>query len=105
MRRTVGPMRRQPAELSGWHPEEIKAAIRMMGTSVEALSVKKGKAKSYLRAALVRRLYPAEQIIAEFLGIHPMQIWPDRYDAKGNPLHRGRAPAKRRRPTLRVVRS
>ena len=36
-----------------------------------------------------RRTYPRmEKIIANTLGLHPQQIWPDRYDEYGRPVGR-----------------
>jgi Ner family transcriptional regulator len=96
-------MRNQAQRLSGWHPEEIKAAIRICGETLAGLARANKKSPTLLRNALQRRSFNAEQIIARFLGQKPESLWPDRYDARGNPLHRGRA-KKSRRPKLRVVR-
>lgn len=63
----------------------------MAGETMVGLARKHKFSPSYLRNALVRRLFKAEQIIAGAIGIPASEIWPDRYDAKGNPLHRGRA--------------
>lgn len=35
-----------------------------------------------VQGALYSPIYWGEQIIAEFLNIHPMIIWPDRYDKR-----------------------
>lgn len=90
MRQTSHPISkespRQPA-LSGWHPEDVKAAIRKRGVSLSELSVRHGFSDAYLRNALQRPIYDAEQIIAAFIGEQPQVIWPDRYDADGNPNH------------------
>lgn len=69
----------------GWHPEEIKAAIRMRGKTMSQLSVVNGYHESALRQVL-RKPWPAiERIVAEFLGVEPQEIWPDRYGPDGMP--------------------
>ncbi|MDD2870116.1 helix-turn-helix transcriptional regulator [Neomegalonema sp.] len=74
----------------GWHPEEIKAAIRMRGSNMAELSRQHGYGASAVRQAL-RRPYPAmERIVADHLGVAPEAIWPDRYDPDGTP-NRGRS--------------
>jgi len=84
-----------------WHPEQIKAAIRMRGTTLTALALSAG----YRESAVIRTLrhcWPAvEQIIAQFLGVHPQDIWPSRYDGNGASLQakRGR-PRSNRRPQI-----
>ena len=95
-------MPRRQTKVSGWHPEEIKARIRMTGVSVEQLSLAHGYSAGFLRAAFHRRLFEAEQIIAKHISIKPHVLWPDRYDASGKPLHRGRT-KKQRRGHLRLV--
>jgi Ner family transcriptional regulator len=75
--------------LSAWHPEDVKAAIRKRGVTLTDLSLKHDFSEAYLRNALRRPLREAEVIIANFLGLKPEQIWPDRYDANGNPDYVG----------------
>lgn len=74
--------------LSGWHAEDVKAAIRKRGITVTELALKNRLSESYLRNALIRPLYRGEQIIARFLGVPAQSIWPDRYHADGTPKHR-----------------
>jgi len=79
----------RPARLarkkSGWHPEEIKAAIRMRGSSMAELSRQYGYGVSAVRQVL-RRPWPAvERIVAETIGVTPQEIWPDRYGEDGMP--------------------
>lgn len=67
------------------HPEDIKAAIRKRGLTLEALSESLGYSRVVVGVAL-RRPWPAvESGIASFLGISPQELWPDRYDADGKP--------------------
>lgn len=69
----------------GWHPEEIKAAIRMRGSSMAELSRQNGYGISAVRQVL-RRPWPAiEQLVADHLGVPPQEIWPDRYGDDGLP--------------------
>lgn len=69
----------------GWHPEEIKAAIRMRGSSMAELSRQHGYGISAVRQVL-RRPWPAiERIVADYLGVEPQEIWPDRYGEDGLP--------------------
>jgi Ner family transcriptional regulator len=77
------PKRRQPKALSGWHAEDVKAAIRKKGLTLSALSKLHHYSDSYLRGTLIRRRPRGEEIIAQFLGVSPAEIWPDRYRADG----------------------
>lgn len=90
------------AKVSGPHPEQIKALVRMTGVSLEQVSLQHGYSKGYLSAALYRPLFDAEQIIAKLTGQKPQALWPSRYDGEGKPLHRGRA---KPRSHLRLVSS
>ncbi len=65
----------QPARIArkarGWHPEEIKAAIRMKGSSMAELSRQHGYGISAVRQVL-RRPWPAiEWLVADHLGVEP----------------------------------
>lgn len=69
----------------GWHPEEIKAAIRMRGSSMAELSRQHGYGISAVRQVL-RHPWPAiERLVADHLGVPPQEIWPDRYGEDGMP--------------------
>lgn len=85
--------------LSGWHPEDVKAAIRKRGETLTSLAEKKGFDGSYLRHVLNRPLRKGEAIIAKFLGVEPREIWPARYRAKITP----KQSKAKRRAHLRVV--
>jgi Ner family transcriptional regulator len=78
-------MAKKPAPKSDWHPEDIKAAIRKKGTSLQAMSLDLGYSRSTLRNALNIPAPKYERIIAEFLGTTPQKIWPSRYHADGSP--------------------
>jgi len=85
------------ARLKGWHPEDVKAAVRKSGQTLTSLSLSHGFSDAYLRNALRRPLYEGEQIIARFLGVDPYLIWPDRYHEDGtSKIMRGDATLMRR---------
>ncbi|MDA5499045.1 helix-turn-helix domain-containing protein [Yersinia aleksiciae] len=65
--------------ISDWHPADIIAAIRKKGSSLSAVSRKSGLSSSTLGNVLTRPWPKGEYIIAEFLEIHPSEIWPTRY--------------------------
>jgi Ner family transcriptional regulator len=71
----------------GWHSEDIKAAIRKHGITLESLSEDNGLNKRACSLALIRPFWAAEMVIAEFLGVSPRQIWPQRYDPDGAYRH------------------
>ncbi|HEN3643954.1 TPA: helix-turn-helix domain-containing protein [Yersinia enterocolitica] len=58
------------------------AAIHKKGSSLAELSRQAGLSSSTLANALKRPWPKGERIIAEFLGVAPMVIWPSRYTIK-----------------------
>ena len=72
-----------------WHSEDVKAAIRKRGSTLTALAKANGiSAQALSRAIFERTSARAEKIIAEFLGVPPMKIWPSRYSKAGARLSR-----------------
>ena len=71
--------------LSGWHPEDVKAAVWKKGQTLAGLARENHFSESYLRGTLIRSRPRGEEIIARFLGVAPREIWPDRYDTSGAP--------------------
>lgn len=71
----------------GWHPEDIKAAVRKRGTNLSRLALDSGLSESTCRCALIRPTYAGEQVIARFLGIPAQALWPTRYHRDGTPKH------------------
>ncbi len=69
----------------GMHPEDIKAAIRKKGKTLESLSIKWGFEASAVASAISRPWVTVQELIASFLGKSPQEIWPDRYNADGTP--------------------
>jgi Ner family transcriptional regulator len=64
----------------GWHREQIKAAIRMRGLTLEQLAFQHGYQGSAVQDALRRPWPRVERIIGQFLGIEPAVLWPGRYE-------------------------
>ncbi|CAA0088210.1 Uncharacterised protein [Starkeya nomas] len=75
-----------------WHPEEIKAAVRMRGSSFEKLSRDNRLSEGACRVAARRPHFEGERAIAAFLDLSPRKIWPSRYRKNGSriPGHRNR---------------
>lgn len=64
---------------SDWHKADIIAAVKKKGSSFVALSRSSGLAGSTLANVLYRRWPKGERIVAEFIGVPPTVIWPERY--------------------------
>lgn len=67
-----------------WHKADIIAAIHKKGSSLAELSRLAGLSSSTLANTLTRPWPKGERIIAEFLGVAPMVIWPSRYTEKSS---------------------
>lgn len=67
-----------------WHPADIVAELRKVGYTLSKLAFEHGlKDSSGLSVALVRSFPKGEQRIADALEVHPMVIWPSRYNSDG----------------------
>nr|WP_176551334.1 helix-turn-helix transcriptional regulator [Xenorhabdus cabanillasii] len=62
-----------------WHPAEIICALRKRGTTLAAVSREAGLSSSTLANTLSRAWPKGEWIIANYLDVHPSEIWPSRY--------------------------
>ncbi|PHM70018.1 helix-turn-helix domain-containing protein [Xenorhabdus kozodoii] len=72
-----------------WHQADIIAALRKRGTTLAALSREAGLSSSTLANALSRQWPKGERIIADYLEVHPSEIWPSRYfDQRGQLIER-----------------
>ncbi len=72
-----------------WHQADIIAALRKRGTTLAAVSREAGLSSSTLANAFSRPWPKGEWIIANYLGIHPSEIWPSRYfDSYGRLVER-----------------
>lgn len=69
----------------GWTTSKIKEALEDEGWSCRQLSFSRGYTSNALQTALHRPYPQAERIIADVIGVRASEIWPDRYDDKGNP--------------------
>ena len=66
-----------------WTPEKVKQALRDAGTTTCALAKKYGVSRQAMSITLRRSNTRGEARIADALGLHPMDIWPSRYDVAG----------------------
>ncbi|PHM39178.1 transcriptional regulator [Xenorhabdus mauleonii] len=72
-----------------WHPADIIAALRKCGTTLGAVSREAGLSSPTLANTLARPWPKGEWIIANYLKLHPSEIWPSRYfDRDGQLLER-----------------
>ena len=62
-----------------WHPELIKAAVRMRGENLSSLARSSGLQEDACRDALRTRRPEAEAVIAKYIGVPVHELWPDRY--------------------------
>jgi Ner family transcriptional regulator len=79
--------KRQPIEMDR---EDIKAAIRKTGITMNELARRNGYSVSAVRMALRRPSPDVEAIVAARIGMLPQEIWPSRYDGDGRSLTGGR---------------
>ena len=77
-----------PTIQRGLHKEQIKAALRMSGSTLTALSKSWGFDRSAISVALTRPWPEVETRIAETIGLPVQEIWPARYFPDGSPRPR-----------------
>ena len=82
-RTTAAQNERLFKELNGWHPELIKAEVRMRGTNLTQLGLEHGLHRTTLTKALYEPQPKAENVIAEFLGVPLHEVWPGRWTEDG----------------------
>jgi Ner family transcriptional regulator len=73
-----------------WHPQEIMAAVRMRGTTMQGLARRHGFAPTTFNKALRMRMPHAHAVIARFIGCSRHEIWPHWYSVDDQPLFRMR---------------
>lgn len=66
-----------------WDRYKIREEVRRRKTTLAALARANDLSPSTCSLALVRPSPSGERVIAQFLGIPPNQLWPDRYDHLG----------------------
>lgn len=77
-------MSKKPAS-QDWHRADLIAAFKKRGTTITRVARELGMCDSYLNQATFKPYPKAEQILAQFLGMNPQDIWPSRYNADGTP--------------------
>lgn len=80
------------ASQGDWHPADIVAALHKRGLTLREVARQSGVSHEAVIAAMRHRRAPSEKRIANALGVHPMVIWPTRYEPDGSRryLTRGR---------------
>lgn len=71
--------RNRPPAGQKWHPELIKATVRMRGESLSSLARKNGLQQDACRDALRTHRPEAEAVIAKYIQVPVHELWPDRY--------------------------
>lgn len=71
------------SQITDMHRIDIVAALHKKGLTVQALSVSAGLHKGTLGNALIRPWPKGEKIIADALDMKPEEIWPSRYERRG----------------------
>ncbi len=69
---------------SGWHRQDIMAAVRKGGSTLAGLGRATGLARATMVWALVRPHVRANRAIADFLGVPLNELWPQWFDADDN---------------------
>ena len=73
--------------MHSWHPADIYALIRKRGGTLSSIAMQFGLECSTPRKALHEPCFAGETAVSEFLGIPAWELWPNRYDEDGLPLH------------------
>lgn len=73
-----------------WHQADIIAALHKNGITLAGIARAYGLTNSTTLSHTFLRSYPLnEKRIADAVGVHPMVIWPSRYNADGSAKPRG----------------
>lgn len=67
-----------------WDRHAIRAEVHRSGTTLRAIALAAGLHYTACSSALIRRHLAGEKALADFLGVAPAVIWPERY-AKPSP--------------------
>lgn len=67
-----------------WDRHSIKAEVHRRGTTLRAIALAAGLHYTACSSALIRRHLAGEKALADFLGLPPNIVWPERY-AKPSP--------------------
>ncbi|MEX0758759.1 MAG: helix-turn-helix domain-containing protein [Tistlia sp.] len=66
------------------HPEDVKAAVRKTGITLEALGQSAGIPGATVRKCLYKPCPKGNRVIAAYLGRRLFDIWPEWYDRQGD---------------------
>ncbi len=80
-----------------WDRHSIKAEVHRRGETLTGLAIDAGIDESSCRLALCRRNIRGEEVIAAFLGVPLIELWPDRYGEKRKTIAERRAEASQKR--------
>lgn len=80
-----------------WHWADIKAALEKAGTNLTRLSERHDYDPSAARQVKHQNWPHLQTLIAKAIGVRPQDIWPSRYDERGQPIYR-RHPSTARTP-------
>jgi Ner family transcriptional regulator len=74
----------------GWHPEKIKAELRILYGSLRAVAEKLGVRESAVSGVIrsPTESTRTERLVAELLGVALHELWPDRWTVDGRPIRR-----------------
>jgi len=67
------------ASAENWHRADILAAVKKRGGTLAQLSRENGLHERTLYNALERKWPKGDKIIADYIGVSVMVIWPERY--------------------------
>jgi len=69
-----------------WHPQDIIAAVRKKGTSLQRLALEHGFSRVTFNMAATKKFPNAHNIIAAVIGVPRQEIWPQFYGPSGKSL-------------------
>lgn len=73
-----------------WDSADVKYALHKKGITLASIAEVYGLTSSSTLSSVFTRSYPLnEKRIADAIGVHPMVIWPSRYNADGTVKPRG----------------
>jgi Ner family transcriptional regulator len=88
-----------------WDKHEIKAEIGRRGGTLKSVAEKYGLEPNLVRMTLNRKkpITSADQAISKFLKVPLHELWPDRYDNRGNrlvPIKPLKTPVEKKRRSI-----
>lgn len=87
---TTSTLKKTSQQQEDWHPADVVAELRKAGITLAGLARAYGLTSSSAFSVALVRSYPiCEKRIAHALKLHPMQIWPSRYNEDGSIKPRG----------------